>query len=603
MPCLTPTGIENFKKMLTTEGTKLSDLVKMDAKLRKSKIEEFMGKGMTDYINNKIEQKMTAKTKETLLNWVKKEVEPVRSSSDILKRISNIGDELKSKQSMNVLLEDLVAHKIGVAITKEEAGTIFDLATKAEDARKEITAIASADKPYGKAYNLMKKGISEVDALKESGLSKQDYKKITDERIAKGVEVYKYVNFMHKIKGEALQLKKSDWTKNWYVATGKLYKEIFDSFRAIMSSGDLGFIFRQGIKTLYYDPKTWKQNGLEAIDNAIKGAKNVDFKSLTMAEILTRPNYLSGHYREAGLAINTIEDYFENSFIERIMDAKEGKKANILQEAGQRYIKFSQDTYLTYLYKTRADLFDAHWEKLHQSGAEYKAIGDFFNNITGRGRGIIGGGVSGNKGFGEYFMFAPKYTQSQINTFTKIFSEKNKTLRLEYLKNFATFLAGTTTALYLASLMGAKIELDPRSTKFGRISLPNGYVLDIAGGLPAYIVLASRLKAGTKKPNGAIVDTGDFGNTAQDLISNFMFSKGNPQVSLAMSILNNKLYSGEKLTVQNQIASMMPILGQEVAGKLTDEQLSILEKIALSASAFFGISSYNANSNKQYKSK
>jgi hypothetical protein len=608
MACLTPLGIDKLKEMLSTNGTKLSQLARMETVARKAKITEAMGKENTDYINYEIEKRLISKTTKPLMNWVEREVTAPKQRADILKRVgklvASIKDEnslklLTNKKSRDALLEDLIAHKLGVGVTQEETATIMDLALNADTARKEITEVANAKTDYGKAYSLMARNVDEAQALKDAGITKAQYDKITEQRITAGTEIAKYMDYMDKLKQDAGALKKEDFTrdKSWWETYKKISSEVFNSVRSVMASGELGFIFRQGLKTLYYDPKTWGRNSLEAIQNAGKSFKNINFKATVMAEIMTRPNYLSGHYAEAKLAINTIEDYYQNSWIERIVA---GDRPNFLQTAGQVYKKFSEDTYLTFMFKTRADLFDAHWEKLQDAGVGYEGMGEFFNNLTGRGTGVIGG--KGNKkGFGEYFMFAPKYTQSQMNSFTKMFSEKNPTLRMEYFKNTASLLAGTATILALGALFGFEPELDPRSTKFGRIVFPNGYVMDITGGLTTYTALVSRIATGkSKSGKGKVYELGGYGrDNATDLILRFLTSKGSPQVSIFTSMMNRELFGGKEITPASFTASLAPIFGQEAYDDLTDENIEAFEKLMLVSGAFFGLSSWHPDNFKK----
>jgi len=604
MACLTPLGIEKLKKMISTNGSKLSQLSKMETTKRKETIESFMGKDNVDYVNYEIEKRLISKTTKPLRNWVEKTVTSPKLKSDILKRVGKLEGAIRDEGSLRLLagnkardtlIEDLIAHKLGVAVTQEETGVIMDLAFKADQAREEITKVANSKTKYGKAYNLMSKGVSQEEALEDSGISQKEYDEITEKRIEAGVELYKYTDYMDKLKQEADALKKSDFSKNWMEATKKLGNEIKESVRSVLASGELGFIFRQGLKAMYKDPKIWARNSLDAVNNAIKGAKNINFKANVMAEIMTRPNYLSGHYAEAKLAINTIEDYYQNSWINRVMETD---KPNFIQNLGQRYQKMSEDTYLAYLFKMRADLFDAHFDKLQEAGADYKGIGQFINNLTGRGEGKVAKR-------GSDILFSARYTQSQINSFTKMFTENNSKLRAEYLKNTGSLLAGIATVIGIMALFGVEPEDDPRSTKFGRVVFPNGYVMDISGGLTTYIVLMSRLLSGKiKTGSGKVKKLGSFGTPdAKGLISNFLFSKGAPQVSVATTLMNRELFGGKKLTAQSFAASLAPIFGQEAVEKLTDEEAEIFARIMLTISAFFGLSSYNPQTFKKTRSR
>jgi hypothetical protein len=606
MACLTPYGIEKLKKMLTTKGSKLSELVRMESAKRKSVIEKHMGEENVEYINYSIEKKLVSKTTAPILNWAEKEITAPHQRADVLKRVGRLQDAINDKNSLELLtndkakeayLEDLISHKIGISVTQEETAIIMDLALNADKARDDIKEIANTKTPYGKAHSLMARGYSEEEALKEAGTTKAEYKKVEDARAEAGAEVYKYTAFMDRMKQEADALKLADFGKSLTSATWELKKEVLESVRSIWASGDMGFLFRQGLKSLYKDPKVWAKNSLDAINNVIKGFKNVDFKAVVMAEIMTRPNYLSGHYQEAGLAINTVEDYYRNSWIERITDSE---TPNFFQNLGQRYMKMSQDTYLVYLYKMRADLFDAHFDKLQEAGAEYKGIGEFINNLTGRGSGMIAG-QGGKTGIGSELFFSARYTQSQLNSFSKIASEKNATLKKEYIKNLASLVAGTASVLLMSSLMGFEVELDPKSTKFGRLILPDwlgGYVLDITGGLATIVVLLARIiSRKTKTGKGEVKELGGFGrDNASDLVIRYFTNKGSPAMSIATTIIDDELYGGKELTTASFARSLTPIVEREITEKMTDEELNLAGKVLLSAFEYFGLGSYKPSS-------
>lgn len=604
MPCLTPTGIEKLKEMFKSKGSGLGDLAQMDTATRKKIIAQFMGEENADFINYEIEKRLTAKSVEVLENWAKKEIMSPKEKTDVLKRIAKLESTLSDKNSLNLItnkesreifLEDLIAHKIGVAVTQAEAGTIMELAKNANSARKELEKIASAKTNYGKAYNEIKQGKPQEQALKDNKISQAEYDKITKEREEKGLEIYKYVNFMQQTKDNINALKKSDFVNNWWKALGKVPKEVFNTFRFSLASGELGAATRQGLGVLIKDPNIWKKNTREMLNNARAGLlDNTDFKSAVLAEIMTRPNYLSGFYKEAGLAINTVEDYAPSAWIERMINTD---NPNIFQAIGQRYVKFSQDTFTAYAFQNRADLFDAYWTKLEQMGADYKEIGEYFNNLTGTGKGQIAEKASG-------VMFAAKYTQSQVNMLTKIITANNPEIRWEYFKNFATMVGGTAALIFLSKLFGGEVEDDPRSTKFGRLVLPNGYVMDITGGKAAYVILLSRLVDKAFVSMKWKKDTKYKGKAnAQELLSRFMFSKAAPQISIPISILDQKLFGGEKMTLESFGQSLLPIFMQEAVEKFTDDDLEVFDKFMMTLGAFFGLSSYNPDDFDKRKTK
>jgi len=600
MPCLTPSAKEKLRTLLSTEGTKLSDLAKMGTVKSKAILVDAMGKETGEWINYEIEKRKIMKTTESLKNFIKGEALGNKQKSDVLKRISKFADALNDPEKMkmvgtvgarNQLIEDVIAHKIGVAVTEEEAGIIMDLAKKAQSGREELAKTFKSNKKYAIAFTEIQKGTKKADALEKAGISQEQYDSVTEERAKHGANIYEYSQYMDALKQESYKLKASDWSENWYEASKKLVTQIIDTIpRYIQASGDMGAPTRQGQKAGYYDPRIWHKNNMELFNNAKNAiSKNLDFKSIVMAELLSRPNAIEGIYEKSGLAVQTLEDYYSNSLVEPLFDGKEGQKKNIFQEAGQRYNKFSQDTYLTYLYKLRADLFDAHVDTLEKAGAEYKEIGEFINNLTGRGEGAVA-----EKGRG--IMFAARYTQSQINSIGKIFDTQiSAPIRKAYIKNLASQSAGILTLVLLSTLFGGKPEEDMTSSNWGRIKLPNGYVFDVSGGVTSWVVLLARAVFQHKKTQkGKIRKLGDYGVERWDqLLWQQMVNKGSPAVSTVMSIFNRSLYGGKDLTFANFLWQQIPIVGQDITEKWSDEDLGVADKFLYSILSELGISGYN----------
>jgi len=103
MACLTPLGIDKLKEMLSTNGTKLSQLARMETVARKAKITEAMGKENTDYINYEIEKRLISKTTKPLMNWVEREVTAPKQRADILKRVGKLVASIKDENSLKAI--------------------------------------------------------------------------------------------------------------------------------------------------------------------------------------------------------------------------------------------------------------------------------------------------------------------------------------------------------------------------------------------------------------------------------------------------------------------------------------------------------------------
>ena len=97
---------------------------------------------------------------------------------------------------------------------------------------------------------------------------------------------------------------------------------------------------------------------------------------------------------------------------------------------------------------------------------ELRAIGQLANSITGRGSLGKAEAISGalNKLF-----FSARYIRSQADTFIMPFNSKlTPFARQEALKHSLTTLSAVGSLIATASMFG-EVELDPRSSKFGKL--------------------------------------------------------------------------------------------------------------------------------------
>lgn len=91
------------------------------------------------------------------------------------------------------------------------------------------------------------------------------------------------------------------------------------------------------------------------------------------------------------------------------------------------------------------------------------------------------------------------------------------------------------------------MELDPRSSKFGRINVA-GRLFSLTGGLESYITLAARMATGKTKTKNGDIQTLEQQRTARtDLVWRMLRGKAVPHWGLAAQLLDGKTITGQKI--------------------------------------------------------
>jgi hypothetical protein len=291
--------------------------------------------------------------------------------------------------------------------------------------------------------------------------------------------------------------------------------------RALKSSMDLSAPFRQGAVLGSRHPVIWAR----AWKPMVQAFKREGAYEDTMREILSRPN--AAQYEEAGLALTDLEGALalrEEAFMSNLAEKVPG-------------VRMSGRAYTVFLNRLRADAFDYYVATAKANGKEFdtrelKAIARWVNNATGRGGGD-------NKVFRDSLtglniaLFSPRLMASRVNLLNPYFYGKlyhQNPVAGRAAARGATQLAGAVaTTLWLAKLGGADVELDPRSSDFGKIKVGDTRI-DPAAGFTQYMTFIARQATNQTKVDGEIEDLGaEFGEQSQaDVILRFARSKAAP---------------------------------------------------------------------------
>jgi hypothetical protein len=303
-----------------------------------------------------------------------------------------------------------------------------------------------------------------------------------------------------------------------------------------------------------------------------------------MQDIYTRPSYhlMEEHglaFSDLGSDLTRREENFASDIAKKIPG-----------------IKASERVYSGFLNKLRADVFDSMLRDFRKAGFnpndEPELLRDaakYINDATGRG----------NLGrFTKYgpamnaLLFSPRLMASRINLIKGAltgFHGYHPQVRKQAIRDLAGFGGVVSTTLALASMAGADIETDPRSTDFAKIKDGNTRH-DILAGFQQYIRLAAQLATGEKKTiAGDVQELGKgFGKpTRLDQVITFFRTKGSPVATFVADYLDGQNVVGEPFEVQKALLERLTPMSINGFKEAYDDQG--FEGIVKSLDSLFGI--------------
>ncbi len=219
----------------------------------------------------------------------------------------------------------------------------------------------------------------------------------------------------------------------------------------------------------------------------------------------------------------------------------------------------SQDAYVTFLNKMRADIFDGIVTKWEKNGYQYTDkdladIAQWANWATGRGDLGILERISPLLSAG---LFSPRFTASRIQApyagvkaaYSLLGGAEltpgaaySRAVALEVGKDWAAYMAGGLVFLAFLQANGAEIEMDPRSADFGKWRYGN-IRGDIWGGEQQMARLAAQFITEERKTSSGNIDKADRWET----VGRFLQSKLAPTPGAAVNFLRGEDFSGKDL--------------------------------------------------------
>lgn len=572
--CLPPAVADKFKQAFVKGELDPAKLSAMSSEERHTFFEGFSDKPSATTINSLFESKLLLKNQQKgMVTWAKSVTGmSTDAKKDIISRIEKMNRVLDPGEKEQ-FLKDLAETKLGVGVSREEAGNIAKLSKQIEEAK----AKQGADGSWP----------SEAD------------------RMAYGRAAVKMTSYVNELKVGAQKLRLGDVKSNPLGVAGKLFDRAAGNAKAINASLDDSAIFRQGWKTLWTNPALWQKNARQTFIDGVRqfGGKNV--MDEVHADIISRPNY--ERMVKAKLDVANLEEAFPTTAPEKIPGL------------GRLY-KASEAAYTGFVQRQRADIFDKYMQIAEKSGVnindktELEAIGKLVNSITGRGN---LGRAEPVAGMINNVFFSPRFLKSNLDLITQPLGAggaKTAFARKQAAVNLVKVVSGSAAVMAIANAaLPHSVEFDPRSSDFGKIRVGNTR-FDVTGGSGSIATLAARLaplligKAPQSKSatTGEVtsLNSGKFGaTTGLDLVVDFFGNKASPVGTVVLDMLKGQDHNGNKPTVGGEAAGLFTPMGLKNYQELQKDPHAANTLVAMIADGL-GISAntYGASSGTWQKS-
>lgn len=347
-------------------------------------------------------------------------------------------------------------------------------------------------------------------------------------------------------------------------------KEFLGSSRQIITSADVSAPFRQGGILLMGDMVLRPDRAARQLGNMFRELVSQKKFDQSEASIRARPN--AELYEKSKLHLSDPHGRFTQR--EENMRADLAEKIPVVGSV----IRGSNRAYAGFLNRQRADAFDAFVSMLggkdRISDADARFLAEAVNDMTGRAE--LSGKAIGVANWLARYLFSPRYLMSRFKflvgepiwrdiTKGEVSARARGVVALQYIR----FAAGLAAFYGLASMMGGKVEKDPRSSDFGKAKFGDTRV-DPLTGLAQLIVLTSRLVSGkTKKLTGELRPIRGKGMTikdqsATDLLAAFGRSKLAPIPGAVVDVAQGQTMDLEPVTPASEaIRLTVPISYQD----------------------------------------
>ena len=521
--CILREHANTLRDKLITGELDANELYGMSSEARQAKLAEFLPQGVAKQVNSDFETKLILKNQQRgLQNWVNRQVDLTEPAKrDLLSRVQRMGAIL-DQTDQEQFLSDLAETKLGARVTAEQANELSRLA-------KDVEMQQPGTMEYGYAR-------ADFDQYMEDIINPTNKSGLGD-----------------SLKAAGKDLKKSPL---------KIIEYAGGIAKSIKAALDNSALFRQGLKTLFTNPKQWANNALKSFRYITDTFGGKDVMREIRASMYADIDFDLAQKAKVALGV---DDAIPSSLQEKI-------------PLFGKLFQASDNAFRGFLFKTRFDVFKKYLNLARDAGIEVndkqflQQLGSLVNSQTGRGS--LGSLEPIGNTVNNVF-FSPRFVASQLDTFLHPitgargikngltdFSKGTNFIRKQAIKSLAKTLTGIGSILAISkTLQPDSVQSDPRSSDFGKIRIGDTR-FDVTGGLASLVSLIARVStSSTMDSKGRVVDlnTGKFGSkTTMDILQNYAQNKLSPIASVINDVaIRHQTFDGSKPTFQNEVSNFI----------------------------------------------
>lgn len=378
--------------------------------------------------------------------------------------------------------------------------------------------------------------------------------------------------------------------------------------RSLMSSLDFSAPLRQAAIVTVAHPITALNAGSEMFKQAFSQQRFDRW----FYDVQQSPRF--GLMQESGL-------YVANPHDPRLTVKEEQFMSNLAEKLPLvgKLVKGSERAYTSYLNKMRVDLFNRMADAYESDGFTFdnnpemfKALASFINNSTGRGN--LGMLETAAPVLNSAF-FSPRLIASRLNILgigdlanpgNGYYAKMPSRVRKQALGDLAKFVGAGISVLSLIALAvnggdddeeKASVELDPRSSDFGKLKIGKTR-WDIWAGFQQYIRIVSEIASGEYKAvnSGNLNDLsgeGKFGKTPAGELIRFVRGKLAPIPSFLADWGTRRTALGEKFELKEAIKNrLLPLTLKDTYEVFREEGVKSLFTQGVPATFGVGVQTY-----------
>ena len=359
--------------------------------------------------------------------------------------------------------------------------------------------------------------------------------------------------------------------------------EVLNIPRALITSFDMSSVLRQGVLLTTTKPKA----AISSLSEMFKQTFSPENFKNWLKEIPKHPLYRQ--MKDSGL-------YISDPL--KVSGGLAAKEEKFMTNLAQRIpvigsvVRASERAYVSYLNKLRVDVFTQLSQKFSKEGIataeNLRSLSNFINNVTGRGD---LGKLNRSAQVLNNVFFSPRLIAARFNMLNPVwYAKQTPVVRKEAIKTMAEFIGVGATVLGLAKAGGASVEIDPRSTDFGKIRIENTR-WDIWGGFQQWVRVFSQLATKERKTaKGEVIpiDPTKFPFESRlDVAERFIRGKLAPIPALALELMEGQKLFGEKLSLSKELAeNSIPLYLQDMGEAIREMGSDAIWKTGVPA--FFG---------------